>query len=284
MPSDQSIRPATRQDRSLIASLLKYETMSHCHLDWRTPLDWLGSQPFWLIERNQRPLAALACPPDPPEIAWVRFFACTSALEPEMAWNLLFDKVKADLANSNGVELAGLALHAWFAHLLRAQGFHHHQDIVVLTWDSTPPKPFFAPPGVIIRRLEPHDLPIVQTLDQLAFERLWQVSHATLARAYQQSAYATVAEVEGEIVGYQICTATDINAHLARLAVDPNRQRAGIGAALVHDIQVHFHRQRLRYVTVNTQSDNHASLSLYERLGFFRSGDRFPVYYLHNPR
>ncbi|MEN4100464.1 MAG: hypothetical protein ROW52_11115, partial [Anaerolineaceae bacterium] len=82
MPSDQSIRPATRQDRSLITSLLKYETMSHCHLDWRTPLDWLGSQPFWLIERNQRPLAALACPPDPPEIAWVRFFACTSALEP----------------------------------------------------------------------------------------------------------------------------------------------------------------------------------------------------------
>lgn len=281
MPSDHSIRPATLQDNSHIATLLKYEYYIHRHLDWRTPLDWLGMQPFWLIERNKRPLAALACPPDPPEIAWVRFFACTATLESETAWSLLFEKVSAYLADSTGVELAGLALHDWFAHLLQAQGFHHHQDIIVLTWEIRPPISTPSPPGVIIRRLEPDDLPAVQALDQRAFERLWQVSLNTITRSYQQTAYATVAEMDGEIVGYQTCTATSFSAHLARLAVDPNRQRAGIATALLHDIQVHFYRQRLRFVTVNTQSDNHASLSLYERQGFLRSGECFPVFYLH---
>jgi ribosomal protein S18 acetylase RimI-like enzyme len=31
-------------------------------------------------------------------------------------------------------------------------------------------------------------------------------------------------------------------------------------------------------LTVNTQSDNHASLALYEKMGFVITGEKFPVY------
>jgi [ribosomal protein S18]-alanine N-acetyltransferase len=279
MQADHLIRPATHEDSHLISTLLKFEYYVHRHLDWRTPLDWLDRQPFWLIERQRHPLAALACPPDPPEIAWVRFFACTSAYEPEHAWNLLFEKVKLDLASSQ-IDLAGLAMHDWFAQILQTHGFYHHQDIVVLAWEVSSPHPIPPVPGLFVRRFQPTDLPIVQALDERSFERLWQISLGTLTKSYEQSAYATVAELEGEIIGYQISTATSFSAHLARLAVVPDHQRSGIGVALVHDLQTHFHYQRLRYVTVNTQSDNHASLSLYDRTGFLRSGERFPVYCL----
>jgi [ribosomal protein S18]-alanine N-acetyltransferase len=280
MQANHLIRPATQDDLQLISSLLKYEYYVHRHLDWRTPIDWLGHQPFWLIERKNRILAALACPPDPPEIAWVRFFACTSAYEPERAWEILFEKVKEDIQNSSSLDLAGLALHDWFAQILQTHGFYHHQDIVVLAWETTRPERTRTNPAVFIRPMVPADLPCVQTMDELAFEPLWQISLGTLTRSYQQAGYATVAELEGKIVGYQISTTSSFSAHLARLAVLPDHQRAGIGAALVHDLQFHYYGQGLRYVTVNTQSDNLTSLSLYERLGFLRSGERFPVYRL----
>jgi [ribosomal protein S18]-alanine N-acetyltransferase len=280
MQANHLIRPATNEDHQLISTLLKFEYYVHRHLDWRTPLDWLGRQPFWVIEHKRRALAGLACPPDPPEIAWVRFFACTSAYEPETAWNVLFEKVKEDLARSPSFDLAALALQDWFAQLLQNQGFYHHQDIVVLAWEAASPPARQTTPGLFIRRFQTNDLPAVQVLDERAFERLWRISLGTLTRSYEQSAYATIAEMNGDIVGYQISTASNFSAHLARLAVEPDRQRAGIGAALVHDLQSHFYFQRLRFVTVNTQSDNHTSLSLYDRMGFLRSGERFPVYRL----
>jgi [ribosomal protein S18]-alanine N-acetyltransferase len=276
MQADLDIRPARHNDQQLISALLKLEYYVHRHLDWRTPLDWLGHQPFWLIERKRRALAALACPPDPPEIAWIRFFSCTSAYEPDTAWELLFERVKTALS-STGLEMAGLALQDWFGQMLVSHGFYHHQDIVVLAWETQSPGQTVLP-EVTIRPFIATDLPAVQSLDQRSFEPLWQISLGTLTRSYQQAAYATVAEIEGVIVGYQISTATSFSAHLARLAVEPTSQRSGIGAFLVHDLQSYFYRQRLRYVTVNTQSDNHASLALYDRLGFLRSGERFPVY------
>jgi ribosomal protein S18 acetylase RimI-like enzyme len=278
MPAPILIRPATPNDQNVISSLLKSEYYVHRHLDWRTPLEWLGHRPFWVIERRQRVLAALACPPDPPEIGWVRFFACTATYEPEEAWEILFEKVKDDLADLPPLDLAGLALHDWFAHVLSTQGFYHHQDIIVLAWEARSDRP--PAPGVSIRPLLADDLGAVQRLDELAFEPLWQISLPTLTRSYQQSAYSTIAEIDDKVVGYQISTASTFSAHLARLAVLPDRQRSGIGAALLNDLQSHFHQKRLRFITVNTQSDNYASLALYERHGFLRSGERFPVYRL----
>jgi hypothetical protein len=43
-----------------------------------------------------------------------------------------------------------------------------------------------------------------------------------MKQAYEQSAFATLMEIEGQIVAYQISTATSFSAHLALLAVLPN--------------------------------------------------------------
>jgi ribosomal-protein-alanine N-acetyltransferase len=128
--------------------------------------------------------------------------------------------------------------------------------------------------------MEPEDLPAVCELDQEAFEPLWHNSLEGLAMAYRQSAWATVVEDHQHIIGYQISTSVPLSGHLARLAVRPELRHAGIGSALVIDLLHHFLRDGAWRVTVNTQDDNLASLSLYEKIGFHRTGETFPVFVL----
>jgi ribosomal protein S18 acetylase RimI-like enzyme len=99
-----------------------------------------------------------------------------------------------------------------------------------------------------------------------------------LGLAYEQSATSTVAELNGMIVGYQISTSVPLAGHLARLAVHPSIQRSHVGYALVHDVLNYFKEHRAWRVTVNTQSDNLASLALYKKAGFRATGERFRVY------
>ncbi len=280
MPEPLTLREATEGDQRAISTLITFEYYVHRHLDWRSPLDWLGRQPFWLLERNHRLLAALACPPDPPEVAWVRFFACSTAIDLREAWRILFLKGHESLPAQYAYPIAGLALQDWFAELLIEQGFRHRQGIVVLQWNAKKLSQPDTSSQVTLRPFKPTDLQAVQVLDELAFDRLWRISLDTLTRSYNQSAYATVAEIDGKIIGYQISTQSSYSAHLARLAVDPKVQRQGIGVQLVRDLQDYFMRRRTRLVTVNTQSDNHSSLALYQKLGFTLTGEEFPVFVL----
>jgi ribosomal-protein-alanine N-acetyltransferase len=89
---------------------------------------------------------------------------------------------------------------------------------------------------------------------------------------------ATVAEADGRVIGYQITTLHSSGGHLARLAVHPEGQRRGVGYALVREMLARAVAQDLTRVTVNTQSDNHASLALYRQLGFHPTEERYAVF------
>jgi ribosomal protein S18 acetylase RimI-like enzyme len=92
------------------------------------------------------------------------------------------------------------------------------------------------------------------------------------------AAVHTVAVLDNEIVGYQLSTQYRQSGHLARLAVSPDMQGFGIGAALLDDMIRRFLRRRVRTVTVNTQESNVRSQRLYEQYGFRRNGYDLPVY------
>ena len=63
-----SIRQANSSDRKQLANLIHFGTLVHRHLDWRPPLEWIGHDPFIVIEEDHRLIAALACPPDPKSV------------------------------------------------------------------------------------------------------------------------------------------------------------------------------------------------------------------------
>ena len=48
------VRPAVPQDQHQIANLMFFESHVHRHLDWRSPLDWLGYQPYLIAEKDER--------------------------------------------------------------------------------------------------------------------------------------------------------------------------------------------------------------------------------------
>lgn len=277
-----TIRPATRSDTAQLAILISVQRNLHRHLDWRQSLDWLGTQPFLLLEQDQEILAALACPTDPPGVAWIRLFFARPRIPLQAAWQNLFQAARQVYAGQDGIQFVALALQPWFGSLLEESGFQHHQDIVVLSWENAPLPPYTPPPDIFLRPIEPADIETIAQIDAQSFEPLWVNSIEGVEHAYQQSAYATLAEKNGQIVGFQISTASMFNAHLARLATLPEQQRQGIGQALVYDLMAHFQDLRTWQVTVNTQSTNQKSLHLYQSMGFILTGEKFPVYILDN--
>jgi ribosomal-protein-alanine N-acetyltransferase len=275
---DLQVRPAVPSDKQQIADLMFFEAHVHRHLDWRSPLEWLGSSHYWVMETQGRITAALACPQDPPGVAWVRFFTFVSQLSGPAAWSPLWAAVCTELAGAGKAVCAAIALKAWFQDILLSAGFELSQQIVLLEWTSHLIEPRRSPPGIQVRPMLEGDLPYVTETDAAAFEPLWHNSLPSLRKAFTSALCATVAEETGHIVGYQLSTGNPLGAHLARLAVRPEAQGRGIGSALVGDLILRLRPRNLARLSVNTQADNYASLALYHKLGFLRTGEQYPVF------
>lgn len=271
------VRPADLSDQQQLSNLIFFENRLHRHLDWRSPLEWLGAPFYWALDDNGQITAALACPPEREGIAWVRLFVHSGRWSAENAWTMLWQTAREEIARAGGAKVAAIAIQPWFQNLLAESGFENRQQIVLLEWryQSTAAR---EATGIRIRKMTEVDLPEVEKTDAASFDPLWQNPLETLRRAYAQALYATVAENENGIIGYQISTGGGQRAHLARLAVHPAVQGKGAGRVLLNDLFVFLTHMGVSRLSVNTQSDNQASLSLYQRMGFLRTGEQYPVY------
>jgi len=274
------VRPAVLTDRRQIASLIQRSSQVHRHLDWRDPLDWIGSSPFFVLEGLGQVVAALGCPPEPPSVAWLRLFVNSDRVPVQDSWKILWDAALAELGQKGLFIAAAIVLQEWLTDLLHSSGFTTRQSIVMLERDAGSPAEMTLPQGISMRAMMPFDLPAVAEVDALSFELLWQNARSVLEQAYPQAGWATVAEMDGQVIGYQLSTRNSLGVHLARLAVRPDMQGKGLGYALVADLIQQTGRHGISHLTVNTQSDNVTSQVLYQRMGFHETGDRYPVYQL----
>ena len=271
------VRSADLSDHQQLSNLIFFENRLHRHLDWRSPLEWLGAPFYWALDDGGHIAAALACPPEREGIAWVRLFVYSGRWSAENAWGMLWPAARAEIERAGGAKVAAIAIQPWFQNLLAASGFESPQQIVLLEWHYQP-RMARETAGLRIRKMMEADLPEVEKTDAASFDPLWQNPLETLRRAYAQSLYSTVVESENGIIGYQISTGGGQRAHLARLAVHPAVRGKGAGRALLNDLFVFLTRMGIARLSVNTQSDNQASLSLYQRMGFVRTGEQYPVY------
>ena len=278
------VRPADLSDRQQLSNLIFFESRLHRHLDWRSPLEWLGSPFFWALDEGGQITAALACPLEVADIAWLQLFVYTGRWSAENAWIMLWSTAREEIAQVGGAQVAAIAMQPWFQELLDGSGFENPQQIVMLEWRgfASQPSPgrkrVHEASGIRIRKMTEADLPEVEEMDAASFDPLWQNPLETLRRAYVQALYATVAENEQGIVGYQLSTGSVQRAHLARLAVHPQVRGKGAGTALLSDLFSHLTHTGIPRLSVNTQSDNQISLNLYQRMGFVRTGEQYPVY------
>jgi ribosomal-protein-alanine N-acetyltransferase len=263
----------------MVDGLMAAARWRHSHLDWLDAGDLVGASPFLLTLERGRPAGCLACPPDPPGVAWIRVFAGGWGLPAEEAWDAMWPLARGAAMKLGAHIAAALTAEPWMAALLTGSGFAVANQVVFLEHRGRGGEPAL-PAGVRLRDYRPSDLAQVLAVDQRAFEGPWLYSRSVLAAALEQAASVTVLEVEGVIAGYQLSTASALGAHLARLAVDPVLQGRGYGRALVEGLVYEFGLRGFDRVSVNTQSDNAASLRLYRRLGFRDTGQSYPVYTL----
>lgn len=158
-------------------------------------------------------------------------------------------------------------------------GFVVHERLHLLT-RSLDALPAARPISASLRRGRRADRPALLAVDATAFPGFWRLDAAALddALAATPSARLRVATCADDrppahagatgTVGYAITGRAGPRGYLQRLAVDPSRQRQGIGVALVVDGLRWLRRWRAREVLVNTQVDNAAALALYRSLGF----------------
>jgi len=276
------VRPANLDDHQKLSNLIFFESRLHRHLDWRSPLEWLGDPFYWALDDGRQITAALACPMEATGIAWVRLFVHAGNWSAENAWNLLWQTARAEIAQAGGARVAAIAMQPWLQQILTASDFKNIQQIVMLEWSYQPWAGSEAQ-GVRIRRMIEADLPDVERTDAASFDPLWQNSLVTLHKAFEQSLFATVAENADGIIGYQLSTGSGQRAHLARLAVRSARQGRGVGRALLGDLFARLVNNSVFKLRVNTQSDNAVSLNLYQKMGFIRTGEQYPVYIFDVP-
>jgi len=278
MSSSLTVRPATPKDHQEIANLLFFERHVHRHLDWRHPTDWLGAPFYWVLERNSRMMAVLACPQDQKAITWVRLFAHVGQITEQESWEILWTHAVQDISQYGSITVAAISLQNWMKALLQENGFQNHEQIVMMTWENENPQTWSPPKDITIRKMEEADLPAVALVDETAFSPLWQNSLSMLEQAYPQAVVATVAESDEGILGYQFSTASPFGAHLARLATLPKAQRRGIATALIGDLTTKITKKKIEQLSVNTQSNNFRSLALYKKCGFIETGEEYPLY------
>ncbi len=121
--------------------------------------------------------------------------------------------------------------------------------------------------GIGLRLAGPADIGALERVDGACFDDFWRFDTPTLRR-YLTAERATAA-VRGDcVIGYTLCTVSQGEGMLGRLAVVPEERGRGIGAFLLGDAVAFMARAGARAVTLYTQEENVSSRALYARGGF----------------
>jgi ribosomal protein S18 acetylase RimI-like enzyme len=274
-----SVRCIKPDDFSNMRIFLNSSIYLHQHLDWHTPNERLNFSPFWIAERNATILGAFCSPILNHQISWIQLFAIKKMISQTRAWQSLWDTYTAYCQETEGsIQVFSLAYYPWYLNLLKSSGFEPSYAIVTLENEALYlPDLRLKTSHYALQPITIESFLLVHKLDTLAFDLPWQMTEAALQKAFQSSIYATMIKMQDQIIGYQITTEGENTLHLARIAVHPAYQNQGIAGYLIHDLVLFMKRFHYRNLSVNTQSNNHASLALYRKMGFYKTGSSIPV-------
>jgi ribosomal-protein-alanine N-acetyltransferase len=285
--------PAVNFDKKILVTFIDRCDYIHRHLDWHKPTRWFSEQPFWVELRNQEIIAMISCPVYPTSVVWIRLFANNKNTSIHNSWKILWSATWESLRmlQENGFLvniIAAIPIHDWFTTLLRESGFYQTNQVITLAMEQFSTGQFSLKQNNDenwhIRKLRKEDIPQVVSIDWSAFSPLWRYTDEEIELALSKNFYSTVyVDNFGMILAYQITTLNLNSGHLSRIAVHPKFQSQGIGTALIKEIINKMEENYIDRITVNTQTDNQASLALYIKNGFKKTKEVFPVYTITDP-
>jgi [ribosomal protein S18]-alanine N-acetyltransferase len=143
-----------------------------------------------------------------------------------------------------------------------------------------------VPSSINIRKMTPADLERVIEIDRLSFSLPWpersfhfeveknEAARAWIAEATDEDGTTTIV---GMIVGWLILD----EIHVATIATDPGRRRAGIGRKLMLHLLREAYKEGARISFLEVRRSNDAAREMYRSLGYQEDGVR-PHYYKDN--
>lgn len=291
----EEVRTAQQSDAAAITRILREGLYSHIHADWHYPAEWLGTPSFVVLPQTdiatnrkrmasklfarQPTLAAcLAVAADPKPAAWVRLAAIANRTEGRKVMASMLSAIAEPLRDEKVSQIAWLLVEDWPETWLPDLGFEHTNEVITYSKLGTNTPRISQPSDLQILPAESADLAALAEIESRAFDPLWRHSELSLSLAKQQALSFDVAWFEETPVGFQFSSSTRRGAHLSRITVDKNAQKSGIGSALLAHALDGYARRGISSITLNTQLDNIASQKLYEKFGFERNGERFPVW------
>ena len=195
---------------------------------------------------------------------------------PERLSRVGLERSIGQLSARGYTEVLTAALTAREQQVFAQWGFTLYERLHLLQHDlrDLPPRPTIpARVGAAHR----WDRPAVLEVDGRAFDPMWRLDQPSLHEAITATPSSRFRAARqphrsrskrGRIIGYAVSGHAGDHGYLQRLAVDPDAQRSGIGAALVLDCLQWMRRAGVERVSVNTQEANARAFALYERLGF----------------
>jgi ribosomal protein S18 acetylase RimI-like enzyme len=129
-------------------------------------------------------------------------------------------------------------------------------------------------------RLATDDDSQASRIDVSAFGAGWCIDRVGIGdvRSATPRHRARAVQADDQLVAYAITGRDGRNGYIQRLAVSPDHQHRGYGAALVNDSLRWMSRWRVQRALVNTHIGNEPALALYHRLGFTDLSDRLHVF------
>jgi ribosomal protein S18 acetylase RimI-like enzyme len=162
-----------------------------------------------------------------------------------------------------------------------AAGFQPIQELVLLEHNNPRRVGGIATHSTAAtQRLTAGQFRAASDVDVAAFTRNWGLEERAIAEVCAATPRFRARSAGTPLSAYALSGRDAKQGFLQRLAVAPASQRAGLGRALVVDSLQWFARWRVQRVLVNTPTDNHPALALYEQVGFTRLSERLRVYEL----
>ncbi len=273
-----SVQVATEADEADILRLIGTAQYVHMSADWSISADWWQQHGVAIASRGDALKAAIAASCEPRPIAWLRAIAIDMG-EPGYALRKVLPTLADAMRQQSASQLVCMSAYRWLDRELSRLGFTVADEI-----ESMENQQLMLEPGaaitVAIRDVVSADFPTLFALDQQAFDNpIWWQSVRHFERASVDALSFTVAEINGQVAGYQLSVqSASRSAHIVRLSVSPTFQSVGVGRSLMtHTIRT-FMQHGLTKATLNTQIGNESSHRLYERFGFTSSDQRFKVW------
>lgn len=119
------------------------------------------------------------------------------------------------------------------------------------------------------------DLPRVLTIERASFPSPWSAAMFVLEMS-RSRAVCIVAERDGRLCGYLVCSLVAGDWHLMNVAVDPEARRSGIAASLMDSLLERLPRDAR--MTLEVRPSNLAALAFYAGNGFLVAGRRIGYY------